>query len=53
MDMASAHLVVADDSHLHGVLDRSRQMLRERWNIAHVTLQVEPADHLGCDDVDW
>ena len=53
MDVASAHLVVADESHLHGVLDRARHMLRERWNIDHVTLQVEPADHMGCDDVDW
>ncbi len=53
MDVASAHLVVADESYLHGVLDRARHMLRERWNIDHVTLQVEPADHLGCDDLDW
>lgn len=53
MDMASAHLVVADDSHVHGVLDRARDMLRERWGVEHVTLQVEPADHLGCDELDW
>ena len=53
MDVASAHLVVADDSQLHGVLDRAREMLRERWNIDHVTLQVEPADHIGCDETDW
>lgn len=53
MDVASAHLVVTDESHLHGVLDRARHLLRERWNIAHVTLQVEPADHTGCDELDW
>lgn len=53
MEMASAHLVVADDSHLHGVLDAARDMLREKWGIEHVTLQVEPADHLGCDEIDW
>lgn len=53
MEMASAHLVVADESHLHGVLDRARAMLRDEWGIEHVTLQVEPADHLGCDELDW
>lgn len=53
MEMASAHLVVQDDAHLHGVLDRSREMLRARWGIEHVTLQVEPADHRGCDELDW
>ena len=53
MDVATAHLVVVDESHLHGVLDRARDMLRERWHIEHVTLQVEPADHLGCDELDW
>lgn len=53
MDMASAHLVVADDAHLHGVLDRARDVLRANWGIEHVTLQVEPADHLGCDELDW
>ncbi len=53
MDMASAHLVVADESELHSVLDRARDMLRVKYNIEHSTLQVEPASHTGCDDVDW
>lgn len=53
MDVASVHLVVTDDSHLHGVLDRARDLLAERHGIDHVTIQVEPADHFGCDDVDW
>lgn len=53
MDMASAHLVVADESDLHAVLDRAREVLRVNYHIDHSTLQVEPASHTGCDDVDW
>ena len=53
MDMASAHLVVADESDLHTVLDRAREVLRVNYHIDHSTLQVEPASHTGCDDVDW
>jgi len=53
MDMATAHLVVDDESELHSVLDRARDMLRVNYNIEHSTLQVEPASHTGCDDVDW
>jgi len=53
MDMASAHLVVADESDFHAVLDRAREMLRVNYHIDHSTLQVEPVSHTGCDDVDW
>lgn len=53
MDMASAHLVVADESDLHAVLDRARDVLRTKYGIDHSTLQVEPQSHTGCDDVDW
>ena len=53
MDMASAHLVVADENHVHDVLDRARDVLRENYRIEHSTLQVEPESHSGCEDVDW
>ncbi len=53
MDMASAHLVVADASDLHAVLDRSRDLLRNTYGIDHSTLQVEPQSHTGCDELDW
>lgn len=53
MDMASAHLVVADESDFHAVLDRARELLHVKYGIEHSTLQVEPASHTGCDDVDW
>jgi cobalt-zinc-cadmium efflux system protein len=53
MDVASAHLMVTAGTDAHGVLDRARDLLRERYDIAHATLQVEPDDHTGCAEVEW
>jgi cobalt-zinc-cadmium efflux system protein len=53
MDVASAHLMVAAGTDAHGVLDRARDVLRRRYDIAHATLQVEPDDHTGCAEVSW
>jgi len=53
MESASVHLMVAVDADTHGVLDRARHLLRDRYEIAHATLQVEPEDHRGCDLVEW
>ncbi len=53
MHVATAHLVTADQQEAHAVLDRVRELLRDRHAIAHATLQVEPADHKGCDEVGW
>ena len=53
MDVATAHLVVSDGTDTHGVLDRANTVLIERHGIDHSTLQVEPADHRGCETVDW
>jgi len=53
MDVASAHLMVGTSVDQHGVLDRARDLLRERYGIGHATLQVEPEDHTGCDEVGW
>lgn len=53
MEVATAHLMVADGADSHAVLDEARDLLAERYRIAHATLQVEPADHRGCDDVSW
>jgi cobalt-zinc-cadmium efflux system protein len=53
MAVATAHLVVASTDDSHHVLDRARLLLAERHGITHATLQVEPADHEGCDDVSW
>ena len=53
MDVASAHLMVTAGTDTHGVLDRARDLLRDRYDIAHATLQVEPDDHTGCAEVEW
>lgn len=53
MDVASAHLMVAHGTDAHGVLDQARVVLRDGYAIDHATLQVEPDDHRGCDELTW
>jgi len=53
MENATAHLVVDPGADTHQVLDRARALLQDRYRIAHATLQVEPSDHTGCDELDW
>jgi len=53
MNVATAHLVTSDGADHHAVLDQARDLLLRRHNVAHATLQVEPADHLGCDELGW
>ncbi|MEV4182906.1 cation diffusion facilitator family transporter [Streptosporangium canum] len=53
MNVATAHLVTAEAGDNHAVLDQARDLLRRSHGVAHATLQVEPADHRGCDELDW
>lgn len=53
MENASAHLVVAAGTDTHTVLDQARDLLQTRYHVEHATLQVEPDDHEGCDQVTW
>ena len=53
MESASAHLMVATGTDSHAVLDQARDVLRERYGLQHATLQVEPDDHTGCDEMEW
>jgi cobalt-zinc-cadmium efflux system protein len=53
MEVATAHLKVASAADTHRVLDEARVMLREQHRLEHATLQVEPADHIGCEEVGW
>ncbi|MEU1721566.1 cation diffusion facilitator family transporter [Nonomuraea sp. NPDC005692] len=53
MNVATAHLVTVEPGDNHAVLDRARDVLRQRHHIAHATLQVEPVDHQGCDELGW
>jgi cobalt-zinc-cadmium efflux system protein len=53
MDAVSVHLQVAVGYDTHAVLDRSREVLRDRHHISHATIQVEPENHEGCNLVQW
>ena len=53
MENASAHLVIGPGADSHAVLDQARELLQGRYHIEHATLQVEPTDHRGCDEVAW
>ena len=53
MEVASAHVMVRAGTDTHAVLDRARQVLADRHRLQHATLQVEPDDHRGCDEVAW
>jgi cobalt-zinc-cadmium efflux system protein len=53
MDVATAHLMVSVGTDSHAVLDQARHLLADRHGITHATLQVEPDNHHGCDEVTW
>ena len=53
MEVATVHLRVAAGTDTHGVLDQARTLLADRHGITHATLQVEPDDHDGCDELTW
>jgi cobalt-zinc-cadmium efflux system protein len=53
MDVASAHVMIRAGTDGHGVLDQARLLLTERYHLTHATLQIEPDDHTGCDEVTW
>lgn len=53
MNVLTAHVVTEDEQSTHQVLDRAREVLRERHGVRHATLQVEPRTHTGCHEVGW
>ncbi len=53
MEVASAHVMVAAGTDSHAVLDDARSLLALHYRITHATLQVEPDDHEGCEEVTW
>jgi cobalt-zinc-cadmium efflux system protein len=53
MEVASAHLMVRVGTDSHRVLDQARSLLVDRHGLGHATLQIEPDDHTGCDEITW
>jgi len=52
MEVASVHLRLDGDADHHQILDQARTVLRERWQVDHATIQIEPAAHGDCTDCD-
>ena len=53
MEVASAHLMIASSADSRRILDAAQNLLRDQYGVSHATLQVEPEDHRGCDQVTW
>jgi cobalt-zinc-cadmium efflux system protein len=53
MDVATAHLVTSRADAGPDVLDAASRMLRDRFKVAHATLQVETTDRSRCTGADW
>jgi cobalt-zinc-cadmium efflux system protein len=53
MEVATAHVMVSAGADSHAVLDQARNLLTERHGLPHATLQIEPDDHRGCDEISW
>lgn len=53
MDVASLHLMTQELLDPHAVLDEANELLRDRYRIAHATLQIEPESHRGCVESSW
>ncbi|WP_194814194.1 cation diffusion facilitator family transporter [Nocardia sp. XZ_19_385] len=54
MEVASAHLVIADDADPATVLGAARLLLTETYRLPHATLQIElAADSSECEKMSW
>lgn len=53
MHVATAHLVSEAGSDVELILRAGQEVLRDRHDIAHATLQVEPATGAACQDTGW
>jgi cobalt-zinc-cadmium efflux system protein len=51
MEVASAHLMIRAGTDGRAVRDQARTLLRDNHHIGHTTLQIEPDNHTGCDEV--
>ncbi|MDQ3628416.1 MAG: cation transporter, partial [Actinomycetota bacterium] len=53
MDVATVHLVAADDEDPHRLLHAASGLLRERHQLEHATVQIESCDRIGCAELRW
>lgn len=52
IESASVHVVIAQDTDWHAVLDSTREVLATGYGVTHATIQVEPHDHDEQDMTD-
>lgn len=52
MEVASAHIRVGKHVDAQVALGGAKQLLKERYRVAHATLQVEDTDH-RCEGCSW
>lgn len=50
---AESIFVTVDGADSHGVLDQARHVLEHDYGIVHGTFQIEPDNHVGCEEVTW
>lgn len=53
MDVATVHLVAAAGADTHAVLDAAGELMRDRFGVEHATVQIDPVDHSGCQQLRW
>lgn len=53
MEVASAHLVLESAADAARILEQARRLLRDRYGIAHATIQVETGDGSACNELGW
>ena len=53
MNVATAHLVLADNTSSQAVLDRARSVMRDNHRLEHATLQVEARPTKECTESTW
>lgn len=53
MEVASAHLLVDNTADASRVLQQAQRLLRDRYQVAHATLQVETGDGSSCRELGW
>ncbi|MFR9754004.1 cation diffusion facilitator family transporter [Nocardia sp. 004] len=53
MNVATTHLVIADGHDAPTILAETASKLRDDYDLAHATIQVESTDHTGCHELGW
>lgn len=53
MEVLTAHVGIAEGTSSQAVLQRARNLLADRFQLSHATLQVEAAGNHDCEELNW